>query len=169
MGFAKEQLQVELDYPAWATRLLLDACAALSDEERMRDLGLSHRNVVGTLGHMFVSERFWADCLRSDRLPPLDEIGVSDSPEPAFTDLIDNWPAVWGVFDNWLASAPEEKLTETLRCRLTAETERHFTRWQLLRHSMNHSTLHRGQVVGMVRALGRKPPNVDLMSYYLAA
>jgi len=32
---------------------------------------------------------------------------------------------------------------------------------------VNHATLHRGQVVGMLRQLGKRPPNVDIMTFYL--
>jgi uncharacterized damage-inducible protein DinB len=35
-----------------------------------------------------------------------------------------------------------------------------------MQHLVNHATLHRGQVVGMIRQLGIQPPAVDLL-YYL--
>ena len=33
-------------------------------------------------------------------------------------------------------------------------------------HVVNHATLHRGQVVAMIRQLGVKPPATDLIGYY---
>jgi uncharacterized damage-inducible protein DinB len=36
---------------------------------------------------------------------------------------------------------------------------------QLVLHVVNHATLHRGQVIGMLRQLGVKPPNTDLFFY----
>jgi uncharacterized damage-inducible protein DinB len=33
-------------------------------------------------------------------------------------------------------------------------------------HVVNHATLHRGQVVGMLRQLGIRPPATDLVFYY---
>jgi uncharacterized damage-inducible protein DinB len=36
-----------------------------------------------------------------------------------------------------------------------------------LRHVLEHSTLHRGQVVGMIRMLGHQPPAIQRMDYYL--
>jgi len=36
---------------------------------------------------------------------------------------------------------------------------------QLVLHVVNHATLHRGQVVGMLRQLGVKPPNTDFFFY----
>jgi len=31
-------------------------------------------------------------------------------------------------------------------------------RWQIVLHAVNHSTLHRGQIVTMLRTLGLQPP-----------
>jgi uncharacterized damage-inducible protein DinB len=38
----------------------------------------------------------------------------------------------------------------------------------LLRHVLDHSTFHRGQVGGMIRALGYKPPAINRMDFVLA-
>ena len=37
-----------------------------------------------------------------------------------------------------------------------------------LQHVVNHATLHRGQVVGMIRQLGITPPATDLLFYLMA-
>jgi uncharacterized damage-inducible protein DinB len=42
-----------------------------------------------------------------------------------------------------------------------------MTQWKILLHMVNHSTPHRGQVVGMLRQFGQQPPNTDLFSYYM--
>jgi uncharacterized damage-inducible protein DinB len=39
--------------------------------------------------------------------------------------------------------------------------------WQIVLHVVNHGTLHRGQVMGMLRQLGVAPPPTDLIRYYL--
>jgi uncharacterized damage-inducible protein DinB len=38
--------------------------------------------------------------------------------------------------------------------------------WQIVVHVVNHATLHRGQIVGMLRQLGMKPPATDILFYY---
>jgi uncharacterized damage-inducible protein DinB len=168
MGVAKQSLQLDVKYSAWGNRRLLEACAALTPAERMRDLGLSHSSVLGTLHHIFVAERFWTDCLLANEMPPMHEIGPSDTPPEPRLDLLEQaWPTVWSGLDEWLAGVPEEELAQTLRCQLSADRASHLARWQLVRHVVNHSTLHRGQVVGMLRAMGKQPSNVDLLTYYL--
>jgi uncharacterized damage-inducible protein DinB len=37
---------------------------------------------------------------------------------------------------------------------------------ELLRHVVNHGTYHRGQVATLLRQLGVKPPQTDLILYY---
>jgi uncharacterized damage-inducible protein DinB len=34
-----------------------------------------------------------------------------------------------------------------------------------MQHVVNHATMHRGQVVGMIRQLGLEPPATDLLFY----
>ena len=38
--------------------------------------------------------------------------------------------------------------------------------WQIAVHVVNHATLHRGQIVGMLRQLGVKAPATDILFYY---
>jgi uncharacterized damage-inducible protein DinB len=54
-----------------------------------------------------------------------------------------------------------------LTVQLPERVER-FPRWKILRHVLEHSTMHRGQVVGMIRMLGHQPPAINAMDYYLA-
>jgi uncharacterized damage-inducible protein DinB len=34
-----------------------------------------------------------------------------------------------------------------------------------MQHVVNHATMHRGQIVGMIRQLGIDPPSTDLLFY----
>ncbi len=61
----------------------------------------------------------------------------------------------------------ESDLAAPLSCRLSADRVRDFPRWELLRHMVNHATLHRGQIIGMLRQLGHQPPNLDIISFYM--
>jgi uncharacterized damage-inducible protein DinB len=168
MGSVKPTLLTDLQYSAWANQCLLAACKPLTVAEQTRDLGLSHHSVLETMQHIYLSERFWSDCLLADALPALEKIGMPAGPPNLHLEELQRaWPKVWSALEQWLASVPEEELTHTLPCRVSAESNFLFTRWQLLRHLVNHSTLHRGQVVSMLRMLGNTPPNVDLMSYLL--
>jgi len=170
MPFAKQALQQDLEYTAWANALALEACAALTPEELARDLGLSHRNIIGTLFHFYDGECFWFECLNRNAIPPLDAFGETEqpttTPEQTLATLQQTWPTLWHNFLKWFATLPAEELTAQISSKLSTGIDLDFPRWQILRHMVNHSTLHRGQIIGMLRMLGKQPPQTDLMSYY---
>ncbi len=168
MNDLRQTVSLDLRYSEWASRMLLSACSELPVADRSRDLALSHVSVLGTLHHAYVSERFWTECLLAKKIPPLEQVAAA--PPPAnlrLEDQEEGWPEVWGRLDDWLASATDDELAQPMPCQISAAGAYNFVRWQLVRHFVNHSTLHRGQVVGMIRSLGQRPPNVDLMSYLL--
>lgn len=168
MNALKETVQLDLRYSAWATRMLCEACAKLSLDERNRDLGISHGGILGTIHHFHVSERFWGECLAASKIPPLHEIAADPPPtQLRLEELERSCEEVSHALERWLQSSTEEELAQPIPCRISATVNYPFLRWQLVRHMVNHSSLHRGQIVGMIRALGHKPPNIDLMSYLL--
>jgi uncharacterized damage-inducible protein DinB len=172
MSIAKEAFLMDLDYSAWADQVLLEACSALTADELARDLGASHRSVLDTLRHIYYTERVWVRRLHENAMPPMREVGdqklfCDPPPEPELAELKRDWPEVWKAGHEWLENLPEAELEGTLSSRMPDGTEFRMSRWKIVMHSVNHSTLHRRQVVGMLRALGRQPPNTDLFSYYL--
>lgn len=168
MGKLQEVVQLDLQYSAWATRRLLQACAQLSVADRNRDLGVSHGSILGTIYHFHVSERFWAKCLAAGNIPPLHEIAAESVPaEIRLEELERECEKVSRAFEDWFRTATEEELSKPLSCRISSTIDFPYVRWQLIRHVVNHSSIHRGQVIGIMRALGAKPPNIDVMTYLL--
>jgi uncharacterized damage-inducible protein DinB len=168
MGRLQEVVQLDLLYSAWATRALLRACGQLSVADGNRDLGVSHGSILGTLFHFHVAERFWAQCLAANRIPPLHEMPAEPVPaEIRLETLSSDCERVSRAFEDWFKSTTEEELARPLSCRISPTVDFPYVRWQLIRHVVNHSSLHRGQIVGMIRALGSKPPNLDVMGYLL--
>jgi uncharacterized damage-inducible protein DinB len=173
MSMGKDSLVMDLRYSEWADRRVLAACSELTVEELGRNLGNSHRSVLETLRHAYVSQDFWCGCLYENVLPPLDTIGgpeepAEGSPEEVLEGLKREQPALWSKVIAWVEGLTEEELGVELSCRMGDGCVLRFARWQLLRHMVNHSTLHRGQVIGMLRVLGKKPPNGDLIGHYIA-
>ena len=166
--FAKDLLVADVQYSEWATRRLLEAAATLMPEALSRDLGHSHRSVLDTLRHYFVSEEFWVQCLIANALPPMDDIGdKGPQPQISFAELQRRWPEVWESLERWLHRLTEADLAAVMPCRLSATRTRDFPRWEIIRHNVNHASLHRGQIVSMLRQLGAKPPNVDIIGFYM--
>src|SRR6185295_6582250 len=49
------------DYTEWANELAMDAASNLADEGLLRDVGISHRSIFGTLVHMAGAEWIWLE------------------------------------------------------------------------------------------------------------
>ena len=168
MFLAKQLLLTDVRRSAWANQNLLEGCAALSGEELTRDFRISHASILSTLGHTYDGERVWLDCLSTTADLGTWRLPQGPAPEHSLNTLMRSWPEIWEGFDNWLSELPEPSLAIELNLQLPGAIERRFPRWKILRHVLEHSTLHRGQVVGMIRMLGYQPPPNSPMDYYLA-
>lgn len=168
VSLAKRLLLTDIRRSAWANQLLLEGCSALTNEELEYNFRISHGNILSTLRHTYDGERVWLDCLSTTadlgtwRLPP------GPAPEYSLDQLRQKWPELWAGFDRWLNGIPESSLAVEVMLQLPDEIEKRFPRWKILRHVLEHSTLHRGQIVGMIRMLGHQPPPNSPMDFYLA-
>lgn len=168
VSFAKQLLLANVRHSAWANENLLEGCAALTAAELERDFRISLGSILSTVGHIYDGERVWLHCLRTTtdlgtwRLPP------GPAPQYSLDKLMQSWPELWGGYARWLEELPDTGLGIELTLQLPGGIERSFPRWKILRHVLEHSTLHRGQVVGMIRMLGHQPPANSPMDYYLA-
>lgn len=171
MSSAKQLLLSDVGYCAWANRQLLDACSALTEEEIKRDLRISHNNILATLRHIYDGERVWLLCLCTTkpsgnwRLPQDPPLELANLPLAA---LIQRWAELSNSYRRWLTELPEDGIDTEVAVELPNGSEPRLTRWKILRHVLEHSTLHRGQIVGMIRILGHCPPAIHRMDYCLA-
>jgi uncharacterized damage-inducible protein DinB len=158
-------------YCAWANRQLLAACSALTEEEIKRDLRISHNSIISTFRHIYDGERIWLVCLCSTKAlgtwrlpqdPPPELVGLS------LAALIERWAELSKNYRRWLEELPPEGIDSEIRVQLPNGSAPQLTRWKILRHVLEHSTLHRGQIVGMIRALDHCPPAIHRMDYCLA-
>jgi len=169
----KQVLQTELAYSEWANRRLLQACEELTPEEFSRDLGASHSGIGKTLLHILYAERVWTHRLVTNFLPEFELLGDPKSDpgpplEPVFAVLVEHWPAVWNSAREWIGGLSDADLGHEMPSLRAGGTNFYFSRWQIAVHMVNHSTMHRGQIMSMLRDLGKQPPNTDLFNFYWA-
>lgn len=149
-------------YNRWANARILDAAAALDDEALARDLGSSFPSVLATLAHLLAADWVW---LRRWK-------GESPSAVPADWDrsslaaIRAAWDDVEAERTAFLDGLDDAALTAELSYRDIAGRPWTSRMDDMLRHVVNHSTYHRGQVVTMIRQLGAVPPVTDLVAYY---
>lgn len=156
-----QDIQRLFEYTKWANKLVLDAAEALTDEQLRRDVKISNGSIFGTLVHMGGAEAVWLERWR--KVPPTPFWKDAD-----FADLAAlraRWAEIEADRDAYLATLTDEDLQRDLTfTRLNGEVNTMQLGGQL-QHVVNHATLHRGQVVGMIRQLGIVPPSTDLLFY----
>ena len=157
-----EHIRLLYEYNSWANRRALDACATLSSEQFIRDLGSSYRSVRDTLAHIMGGEWFWLERCRG-RSP-----SAVPSPEP-FPDLASlraRWQPIERELHEFVATRTAEDLARVHHYITTEGNPNSQPLWQILQHVANHGSYHRGQVATMLRQLGAKPQFTDLIYFY---
>jgi uncharacterized damage-inducible protein DinB len=168
----KDLIHLQILYTEWANRQLLDACRELTPEQFHRELGGSFPSIALNLRHILYAERSWTRRLVLSALPLFDWLGDPRSdpgpPLEASLEAFDrHWPPVWASAREWIEGLSDADLDFQLSATRADGTDFLVSRWRIALHMVNHSTMHRGQVMNMLRALGQPVPSTDLSTYYI--
>jgi uncharacterized damage-inducible protein DinB len=158
----RDHLLRQADYSRWATGELLRACAALAPHELTKQLGASHSSIVQTLCHMFDAERVWLARLEGERDGALP---AGYAPQLDFDALVSSWPNMSAAWRRRIAETEDPALSEPLSTMLPGGNLWRHSRAEIVLHVTTHASLHRGQIVSMLRALGRTPPTTDFTAF----
>ena len=150
------------DYTEWANHLVLTAAENLTEDQRRHDFKISYGSIHGTLLHMAGAEWVWLERWHGRSHSSL--LNGADFPDLA--SIRDRWRQVESERRSWLEGVGEEQLQRDLSYRNVKGDPITLPLVEQMQHVVNHATLHRGQVVGMIRQLGIQPPSVDLL-YFL--
>lgn len=149
-------------YNRWANHRLLDAASRLGPEAFTKDLGSSFPSVRDTLAHILAAEWIWLERWRG-RSPT----GPPDAWDLSTPDAIRGaWAEVERDRQAFLAGLDDAAPGREIAYRNTGGEPFEQPLGQMLRHVVNHSSYHRGQVVTMLRQLGAEPPATDLILFY---
>ena len=143
-------------YDRWANRKVLDACRKLTAEQYVAEPVAGWSSVRSTISHIALATEFNLCTLagdRDDRIPTEAELVTVD-------DVAQLMERAYRRFDELRPTLTAERLDTVLTLRAVGRT---FTlpRWAILRHIVNHSTYHRGQVASKLKRFGVEPPNTD--------
>ena len=150
-----------VDYTNWANHRALRAAALLSVEDFRKDLGSSHGGVRGTLAHMMSAEWIWLERFKGISPPRMFD-------EAEFADVIalrERWVTIEEHRDVWLGQLAPDGLEQIVRYQNTRGEVYKAPLWQLVQHVVNHASYHRGQVTSLLRLLGSRPMNTDMLSW----
>ena len=163
MSSAAELLLSDINYSAWADQRLLEASSSLSAAELQCDLRLSHSSILATLRHIYDGERVWLDGIRDTPDGQIYVLPQTLAPELSLHALKEQWPKLWNGYRQWIRG--RSGLDSEIIVQLPDKAPR-FSRGKILRHTLDHSQFHRGQIVAMFRALGHCPPAINRMDYF---
>ena len=156
-------------YTEWANGLALDAAEKLSAEQLLQDTKISHQSILGTLAHMAGAEWIWLERWHG-RSPTGPEAwgqwaiaSIGD-----LQQLRSKWQAVSETRHAYLERLTDAELPKELGFRRVNGEAYSLPLVQQMQHVVNHATLHRGQVVGMIRQFGITPPATDLLFFLMS-
>ena len=149
------------DYNAWANRRVLAAAAALGHEQFTRDLGSSHCSLRDTLVHAMAAE--WIYLRRWHGESPRSMLDPAEFPDLAAVRA--RWEEIERQLSEFIDTVTDDSLTRVIAYTNTRGEVWRYTLADMLRHVVNHSTYHRGQVTTLLRQLGAPAPSTDLLFY----
>ena len=155
-----------LAYTEWANDLAIEAAATLPADSLHRDFGISHKSIFGTLVHMAGAEWIWLERWNG-RSPAKNEAWSLWSTESCadLAQLKERWANLIDQRTRYVSELDDPALEAELAFKLLSGDPSSMRLAHQMQHVVNHATMHRGQIVGMIRQLGIDPPATDLIFY----
>ncbi|MHC4992607.1 MAG: DinB family protein [Planctomycetota bacterium] len=156
-----DPVDVLLAQNRWATRQLLEACAALLPEQLHQRFEMGPGSLHDTVTHILGAMRGWGDLLAGREQRPRLE-GEQRTPQQLLT-LLDE------IADDFDASARAHP-TDDLVTGSRGGRSFTFARGAVLAHVTTHGMHHRAQCLNMLRQLGVDPlPPAAVVEWMLTA
>ena len=149
-------------YNRWADRLILDACRKLTAEQYAAEPVPGWSSVRSSIVHIAVVTEGWLRGVAGETVqnfPTEAELATVDDAER----LLDG---AYRIFEGLAPSLTPENLS-TPRTFSGRGRTAVLPPWAVLRHIVNHSTYHRGQVAAKLKRLGVEPPMTDLIKWVI--
>jgi uncharacterized damage-inducible protein DinB len=145
----------------WANAKMLDACRQLTQEQYVAEPVPGWSSVRATVFHIALVTELWLRGLENDpddSIPTEGDIATVDDAE----QLLDR---AYQRFDRLLPTLTPQKLTTSITLQRRGRTIT-MPPWAILRHVVNHTTYHRGQVASKLKRFGVAQPETDLVFWW---
>jgi len=146
----------------WARDRQLQVCAALTEEQFLRNLDSSFGSVRDTLVHLIETEWIWLERW----LGKSPQSTLSPQEFPSLSAVTEKWNAVEREMRKFLATLTDEALVKPVTYLSQKGDSFTYELWRPMLHLITHQSYHRGQVATLLRQLGFEPPTVDFLPGY---
>jgi len=161
MKWSPHQIVTLFEYTRWASEKTLESAASLSSEEFRRAIGGSFGSVHATLVHLYGADWVWLERWhgRSPRaLPKPEEL-------ESFDALRSRWNEVQDGQRAFVEAMTPARMDEPVTYVNFAGQTFSYPLGETLFHVANHGTYHRGQIVTLLRQLGKKAISTDYLRW----
>jgi uncharacterized damage-inducible protein DinB len=146
-------------YSAWANQRLFVALSGLAEDEVTAQRSEGAGSMIKVLNHAYVVDQIWQAHLldkphgftsrNTDTLPSLGELQTAQH-------QIDDWYVVYAD------ELSEKAYCEVVNFEFIGGGPGAMSRGDMLLHTVNHKTYHRGFVAQMLYQVSQRPPVMDL-------
>jgi uncharacterized damage-inducible protein DinB len=146
----------------WANARMLDACRKLTPEQYVAEPAPGWTSVRATVWHIAVVTDGWLRGLANDpdqSFPTETELATVDDAER----LLER---AYRRFNELLPALTPERLATPVKLSRRGRTVT-LPPWAVLRHIVNHTTYHRGQVAAKLKRFGIQQPETDFTLWVL--
>jgi uncharacterized damage-inducible protein DinB len=149
-------------YNRWADRRVLDACRKLAPEQYAAEPVPGWSSVRSSLVHIAVVTDGWLRGVAGESVQTF----PTEAELPTLDDIERLLDRAYQTFETVLPALTPERLTtpQTFRGRSRTAV---VPPWVVLRHVVNHSTYHRGQVASKLKRFGVEQPMTDFVLWAL--
>ena len=149
-------------YDRWANRKVLDACRKLTAEQYVAEPVPGWSSVRSTVYHIALVTEIHLRTLAGD---PDDSI-PTEADLATVDDAARLLERAYRRFEALQPTLTPERLNTVFTVRGGGRTFA-LPRWAVLRHIVNHSTYHRGQVASKLKRLGVEQPLTDFFFWVI--
>ena len=148
------------DHHVWASLLLLDTLAVLSDEQLAATVPGTYGSILDTARHLVGSDRWYLFNLSRGAIDQIEENGMTIAElRPAMAADAAAWAAI-------LATNPDPDADFVVT--RDDGSESHATWGVRLGQVVHHGTDHRSQIATALTTLGVAPPEMDVWDWALS-
>ena len=145
----------------WANRRTIESCRSLGAKKFEAPSGGSFGSIRDTLAHVAWAEWLWLERWhhRSPKVTSLPDASSLEKIERVLNDVARGQ-------HTFIENIADDRLKERIAYENVKGETWQYTLGQMLQHTVNHSTYHRGQIVTLSRQAGASPAGTDYLLWF---